>query len=104
MAKLLWKPSEKRVKGTNMYRFMNVINERYNQNCTEYAELYQWSIDNLPEFWAAMWNFADIIASKPYGQVIDDPTKMPGAKWFSEEGLISPKISSASGRSGSPDF
>jgi len=70
-----------------MYRFMNVINERYNQNCTEYAELYQWSIDNLPEFWAAMWNFADIIASKPYGQVIDDPTKMPGAKWFSEARL-----------------
>ena len=83
MAKLLWKPSEKRVKGTNMYRFMNVINERFNQNCTEYAELYQWSVDNIPEFWAVMWDFADIIASKPYDQVVDDLTKMPGAKWFS---------------------
>ncbi len=83
MAKLLWKPSEKRLKGTNMYRFMNVINERFNQNCTEYAELYQWSVDNIPEFWAVMWDFADIIASKPYDQVVDDLTKMPGAKWFS---------------------
>jgi len=30
-----------------------------------------------------MWEFADIKASKPYDQVIDDVTRMPGAKWFS---------------------
>ena len=83
MAKLLWKPSEARVKGTNLYRFMNVINERYNQNFTGYPELYQWSVDNIPEFWATMWDFADIIASKPYDQIVDDLTKMPGARWFS---------------------
>jgi len=66
-----------------MYRFMGLINEKYNQNFTEYDPLYQWSIENIPDFWAAMWKFADIKASKPYDQVIDDVTKMPGAKWFS---------------------
>ncbi len=66
-----------------MYRFMGLINEKYNQNFTEYDPLYQWSIENIPDFWAAMWEFADIKASKPYDQVIDDVTKMPGAKWFS---------------------
>lgn len=66
-----------------MYRFMGLINENYNQNFTEYDPLYQWSIENIPDFWAAMWEFADIKASKPYDQVIDDVTKMPGAKWFS---------------------
>jgi acetoacetyl-CoA synthetase len=30
-----------------------------------------------------MWEFAEIRASKPYDQVVDDLTKMPGAKWFS---------------------
>ena len=83
MAKLLWKPSEDKIKNSNMYRFMGLINENYNQNFTEYAPLYQWSIENIPHFWAAMWEFADIKASKPYDQVIDDVTKMPGAKWFS---------------------
>ncbi|MBW2208672.1 MAG: acetoacetate--CoA ligase, partial [Deltaproteobacteria bacterium] len=29
------------------------------------------------------WEFAQIKASRPYDQVIDDVTKMPGAKWFS---------------------
>ena len=66
-----------------MYRFMGLINEKYNQNFTEYDPLYQWSIENIPDFWAAMWEFADIKASKSYDQVIDDVTRMPGAKWFS---------------------
>ncbi len=83
MAKLLWKPSEDKIKNSNMYRFMGLINENYNQNFTEYDPLYQWSIENIPDFWAAMWEFADIKASKPYDRVIDDVTKMPGAKWFS---------------------
>ena len=83
MAKLLWKPSEDKIKNSNMYRFMGLINKKYNQTFTEYDPLYQWSIENIPDFWAAMWEFADIKASKPYDQIIDDVTKMPGAKWFS---------------------
>jgi acetoacetyl-CoA synthetase len=62
---------------------MGLINEKYNQNFTEYDPLYQWSIENISDFWAAMWEFVDIKASKSYDQVIDDVTKMPGAKWFS---------------------
>jgi len=82
MAKLLWKPSEQRIKDTNMYHFLEIINEKYNQHFREYAQLYDWSVENIPEFWAAMWDFADIVASKPYARVIDDVTKMPGARWF----------------------
>jgi acetoacetyl-CoA synthetase len=83
MAKLLWEPSEKQNKESNMYRFMTFINETYNQSFSEFSSLYDWSIENLPEFWAAFWKYADIIHSKPYDQVIDDVSKMPGAKWFS---------------------
>ena len=83
MAKPLWKPSEENVRRTNMYRFMNLINQKYNRKFSEYATLYQWSIDNIPDFWASMWEFAEIKASKPYEQIIDDVGKMPGAKWFS---------------------
>ncbi len=82
MAKLLWKPTEEQIQSSNMYRFMNFINEKYNQEFDDYAPLYKWSIDNIPDFWSAMWEFADIIVSKPYTAVIDDVSKMPGAKWF----------------------
>jgi acetoacetyl-CoA synthetase len=83
MEKMLWKPSDERAKSTYMYRFMQFVNEKHNKDFTEYQPLYQWSVDNIPEFWAAMWEFADIKASKPYDQVVDDPYKMPGTKWFS---------------------
>jgi len=83
MAKLLWKPSEEQIKNSNMYRFMNVVNDKYQQNFSQFEPLYKWSIENIADFWETFWEFADVIASKPYGQVIDDVTKMPGARWFS---------------------
>lgn len=83
MAKLLWKPSEEKIRNSNVYRFMNIVNIKYDQNFSEFAALYEWSIHNIADFWETMWEFADILASKPYGQVIDDVAKMPGAQWFS---------------------
>src|SRR4030065_840352 len=80
---LLWKPSEERIRKTNMYTFMEAVNRKHGTNFKEYSELYNWSIRNIPEFWANMWDQAGIIASKMYDTVIDDITKMPGAKWFS---------------------
>ena len=62
---------------------MNRINVQFGTSLATYPELYQWSVDHIPEFWAQVWNFAGIIHSAPYTEVVDDPAKMPGAKWFS---------------------
>ncbi len=62
---------------------MQVINEKFGKHFDEYDSLYEWSVQNIPEFWASLWEFADIKASRSYDEVIDDVTKMPGAKWFS---------------------
>ncbi len=82
MAKLLWKPSEERVRDSNMYRFMQFINRRFDRDFSSYDELYQWSVDNISDFWGAMWEFVDIKASSAYEEVVDDVGKMPGANWF----------------------
>ena len=78
----LWTPSEERIKQANMTRFTNYVNEKYGKEFTSYDELYQWSIDNIPHFWATMWEFGDIRASRKYDTVVDDLKKMPGARWF----------------------
>lgn len=52
MGKLLWSPSEERVKNSNMYRFMTFVNEREGQAFTDYEQLYAWSVNQIPEFWA----------------------------------------------------
>jgi acetoacetyl-CoA synthetase len=79
----LWSPSRERIEATNMYRFMQWVNHRYARDFDGYPALYQWSIDQSEDFWAAWWEYAGIIASQPYNRVVDDIDKMPGAKWFS---------------------
>ncbi len=82
MAEFLWKPSEERIQNSNMYRFMNFINDRFGTDYFDYDALYRWSIENIPEFWAALWDFVNVKASTPYESVVDDLSKMPGAQWF----------------------
>jgi acetoacetyl-CoA synthetase len=82
MSRMLWKPSEDRIKNSNMFRFMTFINGKYNTDFTEYESLYTWSIENIPEFWSSFWEYADIKCSKQPESIVDDLTKMPGAKWF----------------------
>jgi len=82
MGRILWSPPEERVLKSHMYAFMQEVNKRHNKNFKEYQELWEWSVENIPEFWATVWDFVDILASEPYSQVVDDPQKMPGAKWF----------------------
>ena len=82
MGKLLWRPSEDRMKNTNLYAFIRFVNNRFGQNFSEYEPLYQWSIDNIPDFWTTLWGFTGIRASKSYDRVVDHLDRMPGARWF----------------------
>ena len=82
MGKMLWQPSEERVRNSNMYRFMSFVNDRHEQTFADYDGLYAWSVNHIPEFWAAVWDFVGIQASRGYDRVIDHEHKMPGAKWF----------------------
>jgi len=82
MNKLLWKPSEKRIKEANITRFINLVNEKHGLKIDSYDELYDWSIENIPDFWAAAWKFLGIKASRDCDKVVDDLTKFPGAEWF----------------------
>lgn len=78
----LWIPSEERKSQANITRFMEQVNTRHHLKINSYAELYQWSVENIPGFWAEVWDFTGIRASKHYDQVVDDLTRFPGARWF----------------------
>lgn len=82
MRKPLWVPSEERVKHANVTRFISFVNEKYGLGLSSYNQLYRWSVENIPDFWATMWEFAQIKASRKYDVVVDDLRKFPGARWF----------------------
>ena len=78
----LWIPSEERRQQANITRFIEQVNARHGLSLASYSELYQWSVENIPQFWAEVWDFAEIKYSQRYDLVVDDLTKFPGAKWF----------------------
>jgi len=82
MDKLLWEPTEEVKKKANMTRYMESLENNYGIKCTSYRELYDWSITNISDFWASVWDFVEIIASKGYETVVDDLSQFPGTKWF----------------------
>ena len=78
----LWQPSPERKEQTNMTDFMRQVNVRFGKNFSEYDELYAWSIDNIADFWALMWEYGEIVASKPYERVVDNISDMFNSEWF----------------------
>lgn len=80
--KVLWKPSSDRSSNSRMNEYMQLVNKKFNKNYTDYFELYDWSIENIPDFWGSFWEYADIKNSDYFTSVVDDNKKMPGAKWF----------------------
>ncbi len=79
----LWEPSGERKSRANITRFIGVVNEEYGLEIDSYTQLWNWSIENIPDFWATMWEFGEIKASRGYDEVVNDLSKFPGAKWFS---------------------
>lgn len=80
--KLLWRPSQEWLEGSRMCEFLKFVNDNYGKSFKDYFELYQWSIENIPDFWDAFWKYSKIKYSQDYTSVVDDYKKMPGAKWF----------------------
>lgn len=78
----LWEPSEERKQNANITRFIQFVNRKYGKSLSTYWDLYDWSVSEIPDFWAAVWDFVEIRASQPYEKVVDDLEKFPGASWF----------------------
>ncbi|XP_066466099.1 acetoacetyl-CoA synthetase [Tiliqua scincoides] len=69
---VMWEPDSKR--NTSMDQFRAAVAAAYGIRLANYNELYQWSVDHYPDFWAEFWKFSGIVFSRLYDEVID-PTK-----------------------------
>ncbi|MGJ0484748.1 MAG: acetoacetate--CoA ligase [Methylomicrobium sp.] len=87
MNPVLWQPSAERQQNANLTRFIAAVREQYGLNASDYASLYQWSIENPADFWSLLWDFAGIQASRKGERILVDPHKMPGARWFPDARL-----------------
>ncbi|MDP6578662.1 MAG: acetoacetate--CoA ligase [Candidatus Marinimicrobia bacterium] len=83
MSKVMWQPSTERAEASQMNQFRLFVNKKYGMELDNYRDLYNWSVNEITPFWEAVWSFGKPVVSKDYQQVVDDDSKMPGAKWFS---------------------
>jgi acetoacetyl-CoA synthetase len=83
LPELLWQPSSDRIRDTQLHGFLEFVSQRYALTLDDYESLYAWSVEDTAAFWAAVWDFCGVRHSRGYDQVVDDPTRMPGATWFS---------------------
>lgn len=89
---------------------MSWAGERHGREFADYSELWRWSVDELESFWADLWEFCGVRASKRYERVLSSH-EMPGAHWFegaelnfAENLLLGPLTAAgSSGREGGRD-
>src|SRR5262249_22082449 len=71
-----WEPSLERKANSQMQHFLDQM------QLENYQALYEWSIANPQQFWPALWDFFNVVASKRWDTVVENFDQMPGAKWF----------------------
>ena len=82
MIKPLYTPAPERIARANITRFTSFCAKRTGRSFPSHHDLYQWSVEDIPAFWAAVWDFLEIRHSAPYLTVVDDLNRFPGASWF----------------------
>jgi acetoacetyl-CoA synthetase len=61
MNDLLWSPSKKKIKNSNLYQFKNLIEKKYKISFkTNYQKLWEWSVKNDDIFWSECWDFFNL--------------------------------------------
>ncbi len=77
----LWEPSEAVKQQANMTHYMQWLAREKGLHFQTREELWRWSVTQLEDFWASIWAYCQIQASKPYTKVLSTRT-MPRASWF----------------------
>lgn len=80
-ADILWAPTPETIATSRVGRYMTWLDETGRGSFDDYASLWQWSIDYVPEFWRSMWGFFDVIGEGDTGAVLVGD-QMPDVQWF----------------------
>jgi len=78
---VLWRPSSERIERAAITRFERWLGQTRGLRFDGYHELWQWSVDELEDFWASLVEFCDVRFEGP-GRAVLAGRVMPGADWF----------------------
>lgn len=86
---ILWTPPKARAESCALTALMTRLADTHDAPCQDDTAFHQWTVDHADVFWQVVWDDCNVIGDKgaPDSPVVDDRTKMPGAKWFANARL-----------------
>jgi len=89
MKKILWEPSEQKIKESTLLDFTKYINFKSDNN---FKKLWEWTISNPEIFWSKFWDYSKIIGDKGTEIIRKDKifnkTKFPDSKINYSENIL----------------
>lgn len=83
----LWTPSSERINHSNFTRFAAYLNEKFDLNFANYAELHKWSVNESAAFWQSIVEFTQVKFKNPASAILENKDKFPDAIWFKNSTL-----------------
>jgi acetoacetyl-CoA synthetase len=78
----LWQPSPERRGSTRLQAFLHFVAEEYGEVCDDLPALHRWSCLEGERFWSAVWRFSPLIGDLRDSAVVENATRMPGARFY----------------------
>lgn len=83
MNNLLWKPSSSYIEQSNLKKYESWLKDHKNLIFADYQSLWQWSVENVAEFWETIYQFFEIDSHTNYQTVLRHNSEgMIGTRWF----------------------
>ena len=79
--KPLWIPTAERISNSNLKHFISYLKANSNFQGDSYSDLYNWSVNNIEEFWKSIWEYSGIIHSESYNEVLIRK-EIYNSQWF----------------------
>ena len=77
---VLWEPDQQTVHDARITRFMRWL-AGTGPDLTSYDELWRWSVTEPGSFWAAIWDYFEVLGHRGPGPVLTGEV-MPDVQWF----------------------
>ncbi len=78
----LWRPSEQYIKDSNLKKYENWLLQHKGLSFESYHQIWQWSVNNIEDFWESLWQFFEIKSYSPYKTVLQKGNEMLESRWF----------------------
>lgn len=80
-AKVLWTPNAQFKANSALNHYKQWLIKNKDLHFDSYQALWEWSIDELADFWESLWEYFNIQAHQPYESVLEYQ-QMPEVSWF----------------------